>query len=959
MSQPQPDFLARIFDSARAQRTFESLAAAGFVPDGPQRTLLAAAFSNSPFLCRLALREQAALADFFAQGPDAALAAAKTLALTAGQAADQVAAMRRLRTAKRRAALAIALADIGGRWPLERVTDALTRFADACVQGALRFLLCEAAKDSALAGQDGAALEQQTGLTVLAMGKYGAFELNYSSDIDLIVFYDAAVFPFTRHGHMRTAAVEIARGLLKLLSDVTAEDYVFRVDLRLRPDAGATQIAISTEAAEAYYEAMGQNWERAAMIKARACAGDPRTGAAFLKAIEPFVWRRSLDFAAIEDIHSIKRQIHANGRHGAIAVAGHNIKLGRGGIREIEFFVQTQQLILGGRNRQLRTRSTIAALKELCALGLVSNETAAELEAAYRFLRTLEHRLQMVEDQQTHTIPKTDEGVAQIACFMGYDDAAAFGAALTRTLETVQDHYARLFEAEPELTGRQGNLVFTGVDDDPETLVTLGAMGFADAAHVAATIRGWHHGRVRAMRSERARELLTKVTPALLAALAGTVAPDAAFAQFDRFLSHLPAGVQFFSLLLAQPHLLELLARIVGSAPRLAGQLARASETLDAMLDPDFLGVLPMRVPLDVMFAAQLSGARDYEAVLDTARRFAREQIFRVGAQIIEGRAGAQQAGPALADIAECVIAGLLPQVEAVLAQSAGRIAGSAFAVIAMGRLGGREMTAASDLDLVFVYEAPQDAVSDGASPLAASTYFARLAQRLIAALTSMTAAGGLYEVDMRLRPTGNKGPVAVSLESFIRYHAEQSWTWERMALTRARVVAGAPALTGKLDAAIRRALTVPGDAAKIMADARAMRARLAGQFPGANYWDLKFTPGGLIDIEFIAQALQLVHAPARPDILNTDTIGALAKLEQAGVLPAAPALIAAAGLQQALIQVLRIAIDGRLDESAATPGLKSLLARSGGAPSFAQLRADLSRAQAQVREIFPAVMGE
>ncbi|MGZ5178638.1 MAG: bifunctional [glutamine synthetase] adenylyltransferase/[glutamine synthetase]-adenylyl-L-tyrosine phosphorylase, partial [Burkholderiales bacterium] len=637
-----------------------------------------------------------------------------------------------------------------------------------------------------MAENDGATLEATTGLTVLAMGKHGAFELNYSSDIDLIVFYDPRRFPFRKRDDARGAAVDLVRGIVKLLTEITSDGYVFRVDLRLRPDAGATQVAISIDAAESYYEGMGQNWERAAFIKARACAGDPQTGAYFLKAIVPFIWRRNLDYAAIEDIHSIKRQIHAHEGHGTVAVAGHNIKLGRGGIREIEFFAQTQQLILGGRMPMLRQSGTVAALDALCARELVTEKTTLDMKNAYRFLRTLEHRLQMIEDQQTHTVPKAPEEIAHVACFLGFADAQAFGLALTEQLETVQGHYARLFEREQELTATEGNLVFTGVEEDPETLATLKQMGFRDPAHASAAIRGWHHGRIRATRSARARELLTKLVPVLLPALAATADPDAAFAQFDRFITNLPAGVQLFSLLLARPDLLALIASIVGSAPRLAQHLGRAPATLDALIDADFLHALPSRETLDALLRDQLARVSGYEDALDAVRRFAKEQIFRVGVQIIQGAAKADAAGPALANIAEAVIAALLPVVERELGETAGTMPGGAFAVVAMGKLGGREMTSGSDLDLIFVYNVPQGVeASDGEKPLPVIVYYARLAQRLIVALTALTGAGGLYEVDMRLRPTGNKGPVAVSLESFARYHATESWTWERMALTR------------------------------------------------------------------------------------------------------------------------------------------------------------------------------
>ncbi|HKD48461.1 MAG TPA: hypothetical protein VKB67_12320, partial [Rhizomicrobium sp.] len=385
------------FDSARAARILDELSGRGFSWNTNQAELLQGVFGNSGFLGRLALRESETLARIFTAGPKLALEETVARVEAAAALNEETDIMSVLRGAKREAALAIAVADIAGWWDLQRVTHGLTQLADASVKAALRFLLRRAAALHGMLEADGATLEAASGLTVLAMGKYGAYELNYSSDIDLIVFYDSR-FPFVKRGDKRGAAVDIVRGLVKLLAETTSDGYVFRTDLRLRPDASATQVAISLEAAESYYESLGQNWERAAMIKARPCAGDPETGKSFQAAIAPFVWRRHLDFAAIEDIHSIKRQIHAHGGHGEIKVAGHNIKLGRGGIREIEFFVQTQQLILGGRNPSLRAPATLDALNALAVAGIVEQKAAAELSAAYRTLRALEHRLQMVED---------------------------------------------------------------------------------------------------------------------------------------------------------------------------------------------------------------------------------------------------------------------------------------------------------------------------------------------------------------------------------------------------------------------------------------------------------------------------------------------------------------------------------------------------------------------------------
>jgi glutamate-ammonia-ligase adenylyltransferase len=955
------DIPPRPYDRDRAERTLVALRDAGFEPPHAACALLSSVFGNSPFLARLALREHEFLRKLLAIGPAAAMCEIRSLAAQTHSCVDEKSAIKALRCAKRQAALAIAMADIGGLWQLDEVTGALTMFADACVGGALRFLLRERAGGGETDERDPVRLESQTGLVVLAMGKYGAFELNYSSDIDLVVLYDAERFPFRKKGDARGAAVDITKGLIRLLDETTSDGYVFRVDLRLRPDAGATQVAISTEAAELYYESMGQNWERAAMIKARACAGDLEAGRTFLKHIDPFIWRRNLDFAAIEDIHSIKRQIHAHGKHGPIAVAGHNIKLGRGGIREIEFFAQTQQLILGGRNPELRCAGTIDAIEALHTKGFVSDVAATGLTGAYRFLRTIEHRLQMIEDEQTHTLPNSREGLENVACFAGYENVESFGRALTAQLEAVQADYARLFERAPPLGSATGSLVFTGVEDDPATIETLQKMGFRDPGHAAAAIRGWHHGRIRATRSDRARELLTKLMPALLDALAASADPDAAFVQFDRFVSRLPAGVQLFSLLLANPELLKLIAMIAGSAPRLADTMARSPQVLDALLDPGFLAELPVKEQLIRLFAAQLSDAGDYESVLNAARRFAREQIFRVGVQVVEGAVKAEAAGAAFAAIAECVIAGLLGKVENELAASAGRIDGGAFAVIAMGKLGGREMTAGSDLDLIFVYDAPQHIeASNGAKPLPVAVYFARLAQRLISALTAQTAEGGLYDVDMRLRPTGNQGPVAVSLESFSRYYrTREAWTWERLALTRGRVIAAPDGLRRQIEEAVSAGLRLKIDEARLVADVREMREKLAAQFPAKSMWDLKFAAGGLIDIEFAAQFLQLKHAPDLCNVLDPNTVEMLQRLAQEKLITAdqARALIGACELQHALTQVLRIAVDGVLDPAHATAGLKALLVRAGDAEDFPALEKKLARAQSAARKVFAQLL--
>ena len=389
---------------------------------------------------------------------------------------------------------------------MPEATRALTRIADATLSAAIRFTLRAAALAGKIELADQRDPERGSGWIFLGMGKGGAFELNYSSDIDLIVFFDRSRARLADPSEDVDFFVKLTKRIVRIMSERTVDGYVFRTDLRLRPDPGATPIAIPLEAALSYYESMGQNWERAAYIKARPVAGDIFAGEQFLQELAPFVWRKYFDFAAIADVHSIKRQIHAHKGHGKIAVAGHNIKLGRGGIREIEFFVQTQQLITGGRDRRLRGRSTLAMLDQLVESGWVAREARDDLREAYLFLRDVEHRIQMVADEQKHTLPETEDGVAVIGCMMGFAGYADFAEALLKRLDVVQSHYAKLFESAPQLTSSAGNLVFTGDDDDPGTIETLANMGFANPKTVTATIRGWHFGRYAATRStDRAR----------------------------------------------------------------------------------------------------------------------------------------------------------------------------------------------------------------------------------------------------------------------------------------------------------------------------------------------------------------------------------------------------------------------------------------------------------------------
>ena len=930
--------------------------------DEAGRRLLEAVFGNSPYLSQCLLRDIGFARTLIRRGPEATLARLLAgLKRLAARPTTSERAMKRLRIAKRRTALITALADITGVWPLERVTGALTAFAEAALGVAVAHLLREAAAQGALTLPDPARPGDGSGFIVLGMGKLGGRELNYSSDIDLVVLYDEERIETANADGLQQCFVRLTRDLIRTMEERTAEGYVFRTDLRLRPDPGLTPLALSVLAAETYYETTGQNWERAAMIKARPVAGDAAAGSDFLDRLKPFLWRKHLDFAAIQDIHSIKRQIDAHRGGREIAGAGHNIKLGPGGIRAIELFVQTQQLIWGGRDPSLRVAGTCEAMRALAAAGRVRPEVADQLIADYRFLRTVEHRLQMVDDKQTHTLPSDGEGFKRFAAFLGYGEAEDFERELVACLRRIEGHYAELFEGAPPLAA-PGNLVFTGVEHDPETLNTLRKLGFEDAQMVSTIVRGWHHGRYRATRSTRAREILTELMPGLLSALSKTANPDAAFRKFDDFLSGLPAGVQLLSLFYANPGLVDLVAEIMGGAPRLAEHLSRDPAALDAVLESGFFDPPPDSPVLAAALEQALEQARDFWDVLDITRRWTHERKFQVGVQMLRNVIDAEAAGAALSDITDTVVAALLPIVETEFARRHGRIADGGLAVIALGKLGGREMTPSSDIDLIFVYDAPDaasTAASSGAKPLPAGQYFARLSQRLLNAITSLTGEGRLYEVDMRLRPAGGAGPIASSLEGFLRYQRESAWTWEHMALTRARVIAGPPELAARAGEAIRQILTAPRDPARLLVDVADMRARMEREHRPQSIWDVKHLRGGFVDVEFVAQYLELRHAHDHPEVLSTNTTEALERIAAAGLLDAAVAadLIAATRLWRRVQAMLRLTVAGAFAEEAAPEGLRAVLAKAAGEVDFAGLKAKIVTTAERSHEHFAALV--
>ncbi|MGB0696357.1 MAG: bifunctional [glutamine synthetase] adenylyltransferase/[glutamine synthetase]-adenylyl-L-tyrosine phosphorylase [Rhodospirillaceae bacterium] len=969
---PQPADPAKL--ALALERWSEAITNTRLLPDAEDRALLAepgpaatallqAVFGNSPFLTGCLIKDPGFLVRVMRDGPEATLDAvmAETRAAAFLKTTPEV--MSALRIAKRRVALLTALADIANLRPLSFVVETLSDFAGAATSAALDHLLMlsHSKGELVLPHPDKAGLD--SGVFVLGMGKLGGRELNYSSDIDLIVLFDHSVTVYQGPRTVKEALIRLTRDLVRILDERTGDGYVFRTDLRLRPDPGSTALVMTVAAAEIYYESRGQNWERAAMIKARPVAGDFKAAEQFLKALRPFIWRRHLDFAAIEDIHSMKRQIYAVKGGATIAVAGHDIKTGRGGIREIEFFAQTQQLIRGGRDPRFQVKATLTALEALTDAHVIAPETRTDLEVAYVYLRWVEHRLQMIHDEQTQTLPEDPEKLDQLAIFLGYADATAFQQAILIQLHRVEDHYAELFEDSPSLAAA-GNLVFTGVKDDPETLKTLQSMGFPDPAQVTRIVRNWHFGRPGAPRSVRARECLTALVPGLLQAFSETARPGTALLRFDGLLDRIPTGLQLFELLLHNRELLTLLAEIMGDAPRLAAHLARHPFQLDALLDEGYLSNLPDPATRAESLHRALDVAEVFEDVLDITRRWANDARFQVGLLALGSDLDPGAEGEALSDIADACLKALLPRVTEEFAQHHGHVPGGGLAVIALGKLGSREMTASSDLDLIVIYHAdPEVETSDGAKPLPVTTYFTRLTQRLTAALSAPTAEGALYEVDLRLRPSGNKGPLATGLTAFIRYHQMDAWTWEHMALTRGRVVCGDAKVMEKASAAISEILRTPRSAEDLKASVRDMRARMAKEHPSTGVFDVKHAPGGLVDVDFIAQYLQLLHAHENPSVLCTacGTGSALQHLTRLGVLDETDAQsLITRHLDCVLVQtVLRHAIDGPPQEKDLSPGLRAKLVRlMPNVVDYETLKAHMRDGGAQARAVFNALLG-
>lgn len=762
----------------------------------------------------------------------------RAIGLAGGEGLDREvsAALRRERSAL---ALALGIGDLAGLLTFERVTGELSSLADRTLDRAISAALTERTPG-----------EEARGFAAVALGKLGGHELNYSSDVDLIFLYDPAQLPRRPREEPGQAALRVAQRVVELLQKRTEEGYAFRVDLRLRPSPEVTPIALPVDAAISYYESSALPWERAAFIRARQAAGDSALGRYFLEAIHPFIWRRSLDFGAIGEIQSITRRIRGHYSQGQVFGPGYDLKRGRGGIREAEFFAQIHQLIHGGRDPGLRSAATLETVTALVEAKWISADAGGTLAAAYRLLRTIEHRLQMVDDRQTHTLPADVEALDGVARLHGLADSG-------QLLALIEPHTSGVAMLYDSLAGQgevRAPLNAEALESD------LAAAGFDEPTGARQRIEGWRGGKSRSLRSAAAGEAFEAMLPGLIEAFGKAPDPMRALNRFDDLLSRLPSGVNFFRLLGARPALTKHLAAILSHAPALAEQLGRRPELLDGLIDETAFAPTPSVADLVEQFRRSDRTDEDYQLVLDRVRRRVNERRFALGVQLIAAHSDPIDVAEGYSRIAEAAINVLADAALAEFEQSHGRVPGSELLILGLGRLGGEALTFASDLDLVYLFSGTHDSESDGPKPLRATDYFNRLAPRVTAALSVPTAAGPLYDVDSRLRPSGSDGMLAVSLESFERYQREQAWTWEHMALLRGRPVYGSPAGKAELAAIIKGIVSQPRDPRKLTADVVKMRSEIAAHKPAAGPFDIKLGEGGLVDLEFAVHTLQLRH---------------------------------------------------------------------------------------------------
>lgn len=822
-----------------------------------------------------------------------------------------------LRRHRRAESLSIIVDDLLGRDNVERTLERATVLAERCIEVAFAAARAElVARHGEPRDDDG---KVQT-LVVYGLGKLGSRELNFSSDIDLI-----AAFPRAGETDGRRTLdnedffARLVQRASTLLGETTAEGFGYRVDWRLRPFGSAGRLALSFDAMEDYYQREGREWERFALLRARPVAGDFDAGRELLERLRPFVWRRYFDYAALEGLRELKALVDAEVRR---RDREHDLKLGPGGIREIEFRVQLESIIRGGRDPALRNGNTLALLELLAERGVIEGDEARALAAAYRYLRRLENRVQMYRDEQTHVLPDAAELRQRYALALGYPDFAALMAELDTHRKVVGDAFERCL---PLASSGGAAAPGTGADAElwqrvaPAADQNAGAAAAIDDARVPSLRRLAETPAVRAM-SARGRARLDRIVPLVLGACSRGSAPAAALAHWVDLLAAIAGRTSYLALLAERPALIERVHELMVASAWLARALAQSPILLDDLLDQRLAVQPPSRDELAQRLNLELAAvdAGDTEHELERVRQFQQSARLELALAFLDGRADAARTAAGLADVADLVITRLLDIALRDLAAQHGTLPGlgaeHGLAVIGYGSLGGRELNFSSDLDLVFLYDDALQAVeSNGARPLDGQRHVARVAQRLLHLLTVQTAFGPLYEIDARLRPNGSKGLLVTPMTAYVSYQTAEAWLWEHQALVRARCVCGDPALGAEFDALRARVLLQPRDADLVAREVGQMRERWRAALDRstADHFDLKQGIGGLVDIEFVAQQALLARGSESPGepYPPADTASLLVWLADRGLLPAAHATALAEAHRRQLDRGLRCAL--------------------------------------------------
>ncbi|MCY4428302.1 MAG: bifunctional [glutamine synthetase] adenylyltransferase/[glutamine synthetase]-adenylyl-L-tyrosine phosphorylase [Halieaceae bacterium] len=930
--------------------------------DTSGRAFFSFLFGNSPHLSRLLLRDLEFTQALLTETPDSLTGQVLdelSRADSCSMSRDQL--MRFLRSRRSRVAVLAAVYDCFEITDVMACARLLTRMADHAVRLSVQHLLMERVKRGDLVWKEGPGGVEHAGYFVLAMGKHGSCELNYSSDIDLIVLYDPRRIQYTGNRSLADCFLRVTQDLVNILQSRTGDGYVFRTDLRLRPDASSTPVAITVDFALDYYQRLGRTWERAAMIKARPVAGDLDAGQEFLGRLAPFVWDQAIDFSSVEDIRSMSQQIHDFHGHGAIHAAGHNVKLGRGGIREIEFFVNMHQLAFGGRSRNLRGAGVLAMLDLLVQEYRLMPGEAADLRNAYLLLRRIEHRLQMVNDEQTQTLPSSEDGLEHLARFMGMSSREQLQRQVEDAVQRVHALYKARFnvpESERDITVA----VLEGPEGSPDALPMLKAVGFSQPQRVLDTVRTWAEGRHASLSSERARTIIREILHEILASLGKTPYPDRSLARMDGFFKALPSDLSFLTMLRANTWLLNLVAVVMGSAPRIADTLGSNPEIMQAVLEPSFFLPIPDADELQADLEVRMSECDgDAEKLVATVAAWTGERQFQLAVQTLQNLVTVEEASAALSRVAELTIATLLNSSIAEWQAAHGNAPGTGIAVLARGQLGAGELNFGSALELVFLTDlSERQAMPVEPDTTEEETFHCAVARRLLAALQWSGSGGALYQVELLPPHSSESAPLVITLEDFLERHVVAPQTERLLSLTRSRALCGNPALVKALTAEIQKTLTLPRDPELL----RGAIARLAmpdtAQGRTRDTFAFAQVRGGLKDLELIADYLQLLHGHEFPEILAGTTGASLEALARCKLISEdeAQLLLSALHMQRSLLALLNLAWGENKPVSEAPQPLRDKLADALEYKSFEKMETGLRKIQSRVYAVFQRHIG-